>query len=64
MSLLFSKPQQPKMPRAPEPVEDVATIKEDAEVSAQKRKKKLLRGGRRSTILSGITQSLKERLGK
>jgi len=51
-------------PEAPEPIEEVEVIKED-EVSAQKRerRKQILSGGRRSTILSGITTELGQRLG-
>ncbi len=61
---IFRSPKKPDLPPAPEPVEEVSVIEEDAEVAARKRKKKILRGGRRGTIISGIAQALKERLGK
>ena len=63
MSFLRS-PQKPDLPPEPEKVEDVAVVQEDAEAAARKRKKKILRGGRRGTIISGIQSALKERLGK
>ena len=60
---VFRSPKKPDI--APvEEVEEVARIEEDAEVAAKKKKKKILKGGRRGTILSGISQALKERLGK
>ncbi len=63
MSILRS-PKKPELPAEPEPVEDIAVIEEDAEVAARKRKKKILKGGRRGTIISGIAQALKRRLGE
>ncbi|KKM02731.1 hypothetical protein LCGC14_1781490 [marine sediment metagenome] len=64
MSFLRS-PKKPDLPAEPEPVEDVAVIEEDAEVAARKRKKKILRGGRRGTIISGIQAALlKRKLGE
>ena len=64
MSGIFSKPSTPKLPPQPEPIEEVAVIKEDADVAARKEKKKLAKGGKRSTIISGITSALKRRLGR
>ena len=65
MSGIFSKPSTPKLPPAPEPIEEVAVIEEDAEEAKRREKKKLLRGGRRSTILSGIQAALlKRKLGE
>lgn len=64
MSGVFSSPKRPKIPPQPEPVEEIAIAEEDAAIAARKEKKKLLRGGRRSTILSGITSALKKRLGE
>ena len=64
MCSILRSPKKPDLPPQPEPVEEVAVIEEDAEVAARKSKKKILRGGRRGTIISGIAKSLKERLGK
>lgn len=61
---IFRGPKKPDLPPEAGPVEEVSVIEEEAEVAARKRKKKILRGGRRGTIISGITQVLKERLGK
>ncbi len=63
MSGLFSKPKTPRLPPQPAPIEEIAVIEEEAERVKQKERKKLLVGGRRSTILSGIAASLKKRLG-
>jgi len=64
MSGLFSKPKSPKLPPEPEPIEEVEVIEEDAAEAARREKKKLLTRGRRATILSGIAQALKKRLGE
>lgn len=56
--------KSPDLPPEPEPVEEVETIEEDAVGARQREKRKLLRGGRRSTILSGIQSALKKRLGE
>jgi len=64
MSGLFSKPKTPSMPKQPEPIEEVAVVEEDAEKARGRERKKLLQGGRRSTILSGIQSALKKRLGE
>ena len=63
MSSVFRSPKKPDIPVAEE-VETVANIEEGAEVAARKSKKKILKGGRRGTIISGIAKTLKERLGK
>lgn len=64
MSSLFSSPSRPKLPPAPEPVEEVAVVQEEATEAARRERKKVLTGGRRSTILSGIVSALKKRLGE
>jgi hypothetical protein len=64
VSGIISKPSKPKLPPPPEPIEKITTIEEDADDAQRREKKKLLRGGRQSTILSGITASLKKRLGE
>ena len=63
MSNLFSKPRTPDLPPEPEQIEDVQRIEEDASSAQRREKKKVLRGGRRSTIISGIRSALKKRLG-
>ena len=63
MSGLFSKPKTPSLPPQPEPVEEVAQVEETAEEAKRREKKKLIQGGRQGTILSGIQQALKKRLG-
>ena len=66
MSGVFSKPKSPKLP-APleeEPVEEIETVTADAAVAQRRKKKGIRQGGRQSTILSGITASLKKRLGE
>ena len=64
MSSIFRKPSSPKIPAPPEPIEEVQVLEEDAEKARQRERKKLVIGGRRSTILSGIEASLKKRLGE
>jgi hypothetical protein len=63
---LFSKPKTPKIvaPVAVEPEEEVQAITEEAEQVRKRERKRLLTGGRRATILSGITAALKKRLGE
>ena len=61
---LFRKPKSPKIPPQPEPIEKIEVIKEDAEKAKRRERKKLLTGGRRSTIISGINMALKKRLGE
>ena len=63
MSFLRS-PKKPDLPPEPEQIEEVSVIEEDAEVAARRKKKKILKGRRRGTIISGISKALKERLGK
>ena len=62
MSFLRS-PKTPKLPPVPEPIEDVQVIEEEATKVARRERKKFLKGGRRGTIISGITSALKKRLG-
>ena len=67
MSNLFgggSKPKSPTLPPEPEPVEQIESVSEDSQDVARRQKKKLLRGGRRVTLLSGIQSALKKRLGE
>lgn len=64
MSGVLGGTPKPKVPPAPEPIEEPEVIEEDAEEARRREKKKLYRGGRQSTILSGITSALKQRLGE
>ena len=65
MSSVFSKPKTPDLPPAPEPVEDIQVVEEDAEDARRREKKKLQSGGRQSTILGGIKSALfKRKLGE
>lgn len=64
MSGIFSKPKMPKLPPQEPEVEPVEIVTEKAEVARRRERKRLLTGGRRSTILSGIQSALKRRLGE
>jgi len=61
---IFRSPKKSDLPPVREEVEEVSVVQEDAEVAARKRKKKILKGGRRGTIISGIASALKRRLGE
>jgi hypothetical protein len=61
---IFDKPQSPNLPPEPEPIEEVTTITDDAGKAKRRKKKGIRQGGRQSTILSGISASLKKRLGE
>ena len=63
MSSIFRSPKTPDLPPQPEPIEEVAVLEEDAAKAARRERKKILRGGRRGTIISGIQSALKKRLG-
>ena len=64
MTTMFSKPKTPNLPPVtPEP-EPMAVVEEDAGKAGRRERKRLLRGGRMSTILSGIQSALKKRLGE
>ena len=63
ISSLTSTPKQSKFPEQ-EKVEPVQNIEEDADTARRNRRKLLLSGGRRSTILAGIQNALKKRLGE
>ncbi len=63
MSNFFRKPKTPDLPPQQAPVEEVQVIQEDEQDVRRRERKRLLTGGRRSTILSGITSALKKRLG-
>ncbi len=66
MSSIFSRPKLPDIPPAvePKPKEEIQVITEEAEEARRRERKRLFTGGRRATILSGITQALKRRLGE
>lgn len=64
MSGIFSKPKAPDIPKQEAPIEEVKMVTEDAETARRRERKKLLKGGRRSTILSGIRSALSKRLGE
>ncbi len=64
MSGLFSRPSRPKIPPPPEPIQEVEVVEEEAEEARRRERKRLLTGGRRATILSGIATALKKRLGE
>lgn len=64
MSGVFSGPSKPDLPEQPEPIEEIQVVDEDAEAAKRREKKKLVQGGRSSTILSGIASALKKRLGE
>ncbi len=64
MSGLFSRTKRPKLPPPPEPIEEIEVVEEEAEEARKRERKKLLTGGRRATILSGIATALKKRLGQ
>ena len=64
MTTLFRSPKTPKIPPSPEPIEEVEVVEEEAETARRRERKKLLTGGRRATILSGIQAALKRRLGE
>lgn len=64
MSGLFSRARKPDVIEAPEPVEQVSVVEEEAEEVRKRERKRLLTGGRRGTILSGIASALKRRLGE
>lgn len=64
MSGIFGGPKTPKLPPQPEQVEKVEVIEEEAGRVKKRERKKLLTGGRRATIISGIKAVLKKRLGE
>ena len=64
MSSILGKPEKPKIPPQPEPVADIETVQEDAEVAKRRERKRLQTGGRKSTLISGIQSALKKRLGE
>lgn len=64
MSSIFRGPSKPNLPPEPEAVEEVSAIEEDADKASRRERKKIAKGGRRSTILSGIQSALKRRLGE
>lgn len=63
MSTLFGRPKTPEMPPQQE-APPMAVTETEAERSRRRLRKKLMVGGRRSTILSGIQSALKKRLGE
>lgn len=54
----------PKLPPEVELLEKVNIIEEEASKAARRKRKKFAKGGRKSTILSGIQSALKRRLGE
>lgn len=64
MSRLFSKPRAPDLPPTPEPIEEIEQVEETAEEARRRERKKLVTGGRRATIISGIRAALVKRLGE
>lgn len=64
MSSIFKGPKRPKIQQIePEP-ERIEVIEEEAEEARKRERKRLLAGGRRATVLSGIQSALKRRLGE
>ncbi len=61
---VVGKPKRPRIPEQPDPVQEIEMIEEEAEVAKRKERKRLLTGGRRATVLSGIMSALKKRLGE
>jgi hypothetical protein len=56
--------RKPKIQQA-QKIENIEQVREDETASAQREKRKqVLTGGRQSTIISGIRQALKQRLGE
>ena len=65
MSGVFHSPKKPKLPPVLPEQEPVTTITEEGEQARKRERKRLLmRGGRKSTFLSGIQNALKKRLGE
>ena len=52
------------MPPQSEPIEEIEIIVESASDARRRERKKLLTGGRRATVISGIQAALKRRLGE
>ena len=48
----------------PEPAKPAQVIEEGAEGARKRQRRKLARGGKRSTIIGGIMSALKKRLGE
>ena len=63
MSGVFSRPKQPKIEAEPAELEPVEEITEDTSEVRRRERKKLLKGGRPSTIISGIKSQLVKRMG-
>lgn len=67
MTTLFRSPKKTKISPAvvaPEPAQEIQVVREEAEEARRRERKRLLTGGRRATILSGIMSALKKRLGE
>ena len=58
----FSEAAKKKEPLGP--LEPISIIRETAEESRRRERKKLLSRGRKETIISGIASALKRRLGE
>lgn len=63
MSGVFGSPKRPEMPPQQE-APPLAVTETEAEKSRRRQRKKLMVGGRKSTILSGILSALHKRLGE
>jgi len=60
----FGGSSKPKLPQ-PEKVEEIQQVKEDETEAAKRERRKLITsGGRQSTIISGLREQLKQRLGQ
>ena len=64
MGGMFSKPSSPKIPPQ-EKVEEIQKVEDDANEEQQRARKKIANtSGRQSTMLAGISNALKTRLGE
>jgi len=63
MTTLFGRPKTPEMPPQEE-APPMAVTETEAERGRRRQRKKLMVGGRKSTLLSGIQAALKRRLGE
>ena len=64
MSSMFSSPKTPKPPPIPEQIESVTESGKDADSVRRKTVQSMMKSGRASTVLAGISTALKKRLGE
>ena len=64
MGSIFGFKGKPKIPLQQQEAPPLAVTETEAERSRKRQRKKLMVGGRKSTILSGIQSALKKRLGE